>query len=400
MPRSALSILTIAALVAVTLETPAAGAGARASGCAPTAKPRGAATQIVGIAQAARRELDLSAALVRVTVDGREVVTAAVGESIDGVPATTNMRFRAGSVAIAYLNILLLQLTDRGVVKLDDPIARWLPSLPRAGKVTLRMLGSSSSGYPDYVTYEPFLARIYADPFRRWTEQELIDLAMSRPLWYEPGTNWSYSHVNFVILGQVLERVTGTPVEALLRRKILNPLGLSATTSQATAVIPQPALHGYTTERGEFEDSTYWNPGWTTAAGAVLTTNICDLAVSARAVGTGRLISAGALRTQLDPGTVGLGGPTATCPAAICVHHTEENHFGLGVTVKNGWIQQSPSFAGFSAVQAYLPGAGIAVAVAATRGRTTTMVNPAAIVADRIGAMLTARRPAWPEGAR
>lgn len=389
MRRILLSVLTIAALAATDCRVPAADAGGRTAGCAPTARPRGIAARIVGIAETTRRELDLSAAVVRVTVGGREVVTTAVGESTAGIPADTNMRFRVGSVAIAYLNILLLQLVDRGVVTLDDPIARWLPALRRADKVTLRMLGSSTSGYPDYESYPPFVARLYADPFQHWSERKLIGLALSRPQWYEPGTNWSYSHANFVILGQVLERITGTPLRSLLRRQVLDPLGLTATRSEDTSAIPGPVLHSYTIERGRFEDATYWNPSWTTAAGAVLTSNICDLGTSARAVGTGRLISARALRTQLEPGTVGLGAPTGTCPAAICMHQTEKHHFGLGVTVQNGWIQQTPSFAGYSAVQTYLPGRDIAIAVATTRGRTTTEVNSAETVANRIAALLT-----------
>jgi D-alanyl-D-alanine carboxypeptidase len=379
----------IAALAATGCWVASADADGQSAGCVATERPRGVAAKIVGIAEATRRELDLSAAMVRVTVGGREVVTAAVGESMVGVPANTNMRFRTGSVGIAYLNILLLQLVDKGVVTLDDPIARWLPSLRDADKVTLRMVGSSTSGYPDFESYPPFVARLYADPFQHWTEPELIGLALSRPQWYEPGTNWSYSHANFVILGRVLERITGTPLERLLRRQVLDPLGLSATVSENTSVIPGPVLHSYTIERGRFEDSTYWNPSWTTAAGAVLTSNICDLGTSARAVGTGRLISARALRTQLDPGTVGLGTATKTCPATICIHQTEGFHFGLGVIVKDGWIQQTPSFAGYSAVQTYLPGRDIAIAVAATRGRTTTEVDSAETVAQRIATLLT-----------
>jgi CubicO group peptidase (beta-lactamase class C family) len=394
-----MSLLTAAAMAATTCWAAPADAGRRAAGCFPTATPRGLAAEIVGIAETARRDLDLSAALVRVTVGGREVVTAAVGESMTGVPATTNMRFRIGAVGIAYMNILLLQLVDEGIVKLDDPIARWLPALPRADEVTLRMVGSSTSGYPDYVSYEPFIARFYADPFRHWTEQELIDLALARPSWYEPGTNWSYSHVNFVILGQVLERITGTELQKLLRRKVLNPLGLSATTSKITSIIPKPVLHSYTIERGQFEESTYWNPSWTTAAGAVLVSNICDLGVSARAVGTGRLISARALREQIYPGIVGLGEPTRTCPATICIQQTEQRHYGLGVTVQNGWIQQNASFGGYSAVQTYLPGEDIAIAVATTRGRTTTMVNSADTVANRIVTLLTTPQP-QPRGRR
>ena len=389
MRRVGLPLLMAAALVAAPGTVTPAHAGGPAAGCVPTATPRGPAAKIVEVTEAVRRELDLSAALVRVTVGGREVVTVAVGESMPGVPATTNMRFRIGAVGIAYLNVVLLRLADRGVVTLDEPIGRWLPALPRADQITLRMLGSSTSGYPDYVSYQPFIDRFYADPFRPWTETELIDLALARPLWYEPGTNWSYSHVNFVILGQVLERITGIPVKRLLRQEVLNPLGLTATTSDRGAIIPGPVLHSYTIERGQFEDSTYWNPSWTTADGAILTSTICDLAVSARAVGTGRLVSAQARRTQLDPGTVGLGRPTATCPETICVPQKPERHFGLGVVVQNGWVQQNASFGGYSAVQTYRPGRDIAIAVATTRGHTTTMVNAADTVTARITALLS-----------
>ena len=321
------------------------------------------------------------------------MVTAAVGDSMTGVPATTDMRFRVGSVGIAYLNIALLQLVDKGIVRLSQPIARWFPKVPKADTITLRMLGSSTSGFADYSTYGPFVSRLYADPFQHWTEQELVDLALERASsWYKPGTNWNYSHANFVILGRVPERVTRTPLDRLLRQNVLNPLGLSATVNQVSAAIPGPVLHGYTIERGVFEDSTYWNPSWTTADGAILTTNICDLSTSARAVGTGRLVSARSFRTQLNPGTVGLGGPTRKCPSTICIAQTAQHHYGLGLIVEDGWIQQKPSFAGYSAVQTYLPGKDIAIAVATTRGRTTTELDSAVTVANRIGELLTRNR--------
>jgi D-alanyl-D-alanine carboxypeptidase len=387
MRRALLSILIAGVLVA-----PAVPAVARTvdTGCVPTARPDGVAARIDGIAEAARHEFGLNAVILRVSAGGRAIVTAATGESTAGVPATTGMRFRTGAVGITYMTTLLLQLAGKGVLGLDDPVARWYPALPRARDVTLRMLGSSTSGYPDYVTYQPFIDRIYADPFRHWTEQELIDLAMERPLWYEPGTNWSYSHANFVILGRILARATGTPLKDLIQRDVLDPLGLRTTVVGDTAEIPSPVLHAYTIERGRYEDSTYWNPSWTTAAGAVLTSDICDLETSAGAVGTGRLLSAADQRIMLDPGTVGLGGPTAGCPASICVHHTAQRHYGLGVMVDDGWIQQTPSFAGYAAVQSYLPGRDIAIAVATTRGRTTTEVNAAKTVAARIAAELTA----------
>ena len=119
-----------------------------------------------------------------------------------------------------------------------------------------------------------------------------------------------------------------------------------------------------------------------------MTTHICDLARSAQAIGSGELLSRSAFREQLDPGTVGLGGPTATCPATVCLANTEATHYGLGVLVLNGWIVQNPSFSGYAAVQAYLPAERLAIAVATTKGESTPDGNTAETItnADRRGA--------------
>jgi len=79
----------------------------------------------------------LKAAIVRVTVDGKEVVTQAVGDSMTGVPATTDMHFRNGAVAISYVSTLLLKLVDEKKLSLDDRLSKWLPAFPNAGRVTL-----------------------------------------------------------------------------------------------------------------------------------------------------------------------------------------------------------------------------------------------------------------------
>jgi D-alanyl-D-alanine carboxypeptidase len=108
---------------------------------------------------------------------------------------------------------------------------------------------------------------------------------------YEPGTNWSYAHTNFVILGEALSAITGQPVDELIRKRIVEPLGMRGTQSHQTAVIPEPVLHAYTKERGTYEESTFWNPSWTLAKGSVMITDIHDLATSARAIGKGELVS-------------------------------------------------------------------------------------------------------------
>ncbi len=348
----------------------------------------------------ARRDLDLKAALVRVTIDGREVATVADGTSMNGVPATPAMHFRSGSVAIAFMGTALLQLVDEHRVSLDDTVSRWLPDLPHGDRITLRMLGDSTSGLHDYVTDPAFVKKLYADPFRHWTPDELVGFSLGHPLWYAPGTNWSYSHANFVLLGRALEKITGTPLDKLLRERVMDPLGLGETRNGFTPEIPAPVLHAYDDERGPYEDATYWDPSWTTAPGAVLTTDICDLARSAQAIGSGELLSHRSYQVQLNPGTVGLGVPTSTCPATVCLKQTADFHYGVGVIHKSGWVLQNPSFAGFAAVQAlslivqaYLPQRRLAIAVSTTVGQKAPEGNTAQTITERIAAVLAPDHP-------
>ncbi|MEU2493548.1 serine hydrolase domain-containing protein [Streptomyces sp. NPDC007883] len=397
-PSRPVMLLLAGALVAASPVT-AAAAPERATGtarpCVASPPPRGGeAREALDIAQRVKTEQHLNSVLVRVTRDGKEVLTAGLGESMTGVPARPGMHFRAGSVAIVYLGIVLLQLVDEKKAGLDDPLSRWLPDAPHADEITLRMLGSSTSGLHDYVTDPKFLAALEAAPFRHWTPQELVAYPAAHPLRYEPGTGWSYSHANFVLLGAALEKISGTPLDKLLRQRVMGPLGLADTRNAFTPEIQPQVLHAFTKERGPYEESTFWNPSWTTAPGAVLTTHICDLARSAEAVGTGELLSPAAFRTQLDPGTVGLGGGTKTCPATVCLKNTAAEHFGLGVLVMNGWILTNPSFSGYAAVQAYLPAERLAIAVATTKGKDTPDGNTAQTITNRIAGALAPGHPA------
>ena len=293
----------------------------------------------------------LKSAIVAVSVDGNPVLTEAWGESLAGVPATPDMHFRNGAIAIAYLTTLLLQLRDEGRLALDDPLARWFPDYPKADRITLRMLADSTAGYADYVQDLP----IYEDVFRQWRPEELVAHALAKPMRCEPGACFAYSHANYIILGEVLQRVAGTPVDAQIRSRILEPLSLGATRSEATAAIPSPVLHAFTDERGVYEDSTYWNPSWTLARGAVMTTDIRDALASIVAIGDGSLVSPDSLAQMLAPTTAGF--PPMSRDA----------YYGLGVLVTNGWVMQTPSFGGYAAAVGALPERRIGIAVSVTR---------------------------------
>ncbi|MCV7061280.1 beta-lactamase family protein, partial [Mycolicibacterium vaccae] len=108
------------------------------------------AQAVMKIVRDTMAQAHLRAVIVRVTVDGKEIVTQAAGDSMTGAPATTSMFFRNGAVAISYLSTLLLKLVDEKRVRLDDKLSTWLPDIPNANRVTLAQLAQMTSGYRDY----------------------------------------------------------------------------------------------------------------------------------------------------------------------------------------------------------------------------------------------------------
>ena len=315
----------------------------------------------------------IRAAIVQVTVAGRPVITRAYGSSMTGVPATTNMHFRNGAVAISYMSTLLLRLVDEGKVKLTDKISQWLPNLRYGNRVTLGMLAEMTAGYHDY-ELDPRLTKMqYSDPFAAITTNQQLRLALDKPLQFAPGTNWSYSHSDYVILGLVLEKITRQPLNVALQRMVLGPLGLRSTVASQTAAIPSPVLHAYSAERRSFlgiprgrpfiEDSTYWSPAWTLASGAVETTDIADMTRTAIGIGSGRLLSRRSYREQINP-HIGFGHPEASCER--CQRLNRLYGYGLGVARNGSWILQNPLFGGYAAIEAYLPSKRISIALVTT----------------------------------
>src|SRR5947199_7924563 len=116
------------------------------------------ASAIAEIVQNAIKTEHLRAVIVKVTQGDKVITSQAFGESMTGCPATTAMHFPNGAVAFAYLGTLLMEFVDEHKVKLGDTIHRWMPTLPEANKVTLKMLANQTSGYPDYEADPKWLA--------------------------------------------------------------------------------------------------------------------------------------------------------------------------------------------------------------------------------------------------
>ena len=333
--------------------------------------------QIEAVARDAMAAYSLRALIIRATIDGQDVYTAAMGESLSGMPATPDMHFRNGAFAFTYIGEVFAKLVDAGSVSLDAKLATWFPELPRANQITVKNLLNMTSGYADYVYQPVILDSLNIDPFRQWTSDELVAIGMSAPEQFAPGTNWGYSHTNYVILGKVLEKITQKPLADVMQEYIFRPMKLTATSDNGgTAFIPEPVLHVYSSERRSalsvpankpfYEESTYWNPSWTTANGAVQTTNIFDVTTSMEIVGSGAQVSPAMYREQVEPRLIGFGHKDSTGACSACSDNTVQRSYGLGVVLIGPWITQTKNFAGSGATSGYLPSKKLTISVATT----------------------------------
>jgi CubicO group peptidase (beta-lactamase class C family) len=343
------------------------------------------ARQIVSIAQGVMDEQHLAGMILRVDQGGHHVVTAALGESMTGVPTTTDMRFRIGSESIPYLTTILLQLQQEGRLSLSDPLSKYLPDsgVPNADHVTLYMLGHAISGYPDWIQGNPsFNDVLLANPFRLWNDSQLLSAAFAQPLICDPGTCFHYAHTNFLLLGQVLTAVTGKPFATLVRERIFKPLHLRHTTITRTALMPAPTLHAYGTDRGPYEDTTSWSPSWGLGVGQLMVSTIDDVARSAQDVLGGTLISPASRRAFTErPPVIKIPIPGLS--------------YGLGVLLSGDWRIQNPFVNDYGGVMAYLPQGRLGISIVSTLGPSATFDghNPSEAVLTRLAAALAPDHP-------
>ncbi|PZT89320.1 MAG: D-alanyl-D-alanine carboxypeptidase [Gordonia sp. (in: high G+C Gram-positive bacteria)] len=331
---------------------------------------------IVDIVRNKLAELDLSGAVFGVWRGDEEVVIDAAGDSPIGVPATADMQLRVGQPMEPMLSTVLLQLNEAGTLKLDEPIAKWVPDFPRADRITPRMLANSTSGISDYVTNPDFLKAFYDNPIKGFTSQEILNLAKSRPPLFEPGTSFAYSHSDLCLLGVVLEKASGEPLGELLQKLIFTPLGMRESALMLTPQMSEPILHGYTNERGVFEDSSFWNPTAFLNSGNMNST-VADLARWVRGLSTGELLSDNAFKEMMAPSTAGLGPLTP------------EKFFAFGTAHLNSWLFMNPAFGGYNGVILYDNASKTTIIVYATLGPTANAdTNNAVPIGTAIGRLL------------
>jgi CubicO group peptidase (beta-lactamase class C family) len=188
--------------------------------------PGGIEKTLDGKISAALAKAGAPSVSVAVVKDGKLFYAKAFGNADLAAKRTAdiNTRYAVGSISKQFTAAALLLLQEQGKLSLDDRVAKYSPGLTRADEITIRQLLSHTSGYEDYAPQD----YIIPDWTRPTTPLAVIDGWAKKPLNFDPGTKWQYSNTNFVLAGQIFERVSGQPLVAFLREKIFQPLGMQS----------------------------------------------------------------------------------------------------------------------------------------------------------------------------
>ena len=147
----------------------------------------------------------------------------------------TDLYMRIGSNSKAFTVTAILMLADQGKLGLDDPIDRYVEGVPSGNQITLRQLAAMRSGLYNYA--DDTNPKLPQQPFRQWTPRELLEIAFRHPLLFPPGSEFDYSNTNTVLLGVVVEKVSGQSLASFIEQNILKPEGMTHTVFPAGAEI-------------------------------------------------------------------------------------------------------------------------------------------------------------------
>ncbi|HEV2290579.1 MAG TPA: serine hydrolase domain-containing protein [Gemmatimonadales bacterium] len=208
-----------ASLLFLLLAAPAAVAAQGVNTLPPdlTAKVQAAVTDVM-------TRTHVPSASVGIVQGGRIVYTAAFGSArlSPALPASPDMHYAIGSISKQFTTACVLLLAQEGKLSLDDPVSKWFPELTRSNEVTIRNLLSHTSGYEDYAPQD-YTIPAWTHPT---TAQAIIHEWATKPLDFDPGTQYQYSNTNFNIVGLIVEKASGQPFWQFLSSRVLKPLHL------------------------------------------------------------------------------------------------------------------------------------------------------------------------------
>jgi D-alanyl-D-alanine carboxypeptidase len=252
----------------------------------------------------------IPAVITLVEHDGLRVVVAAGHAQLGGRRARPGDRFWIGSVTKTFVATVVMQLVAEHRIRLDDTVHRYLPGRLGAGRqIRIRQLLNHTSGIPDYMQHEPWISTVARNPRAVIPAKRLISSVAKLPLDHRPGSGASYSNTNYLVLGEILERVTHRRVATLLERRIFTPLGLASTAFESgQRPLPPGQMHGYDLTGSDPRDVSLHRLGGPWADGAIVS-NARDLAVFFGALLRGRLVPPAlvAQMRKIVPGSHGNG---------------------------------------------------------------------------------------------
>ncbi|MFD5390086.1 serine hydrolase domain-containing protein [Streptomyces sp. NPDC127074] len=307
---------------------------------------------------AAQGDAPGAAVLIRGAGGGTRFIAAGVADVRTGRRIHRNDHFRAGSLTKTVIAAVTLRLAAQRRLGLDDPVEKHLPGLVRGHgndgrNITIRQLLNHTSGLFDY-TEDPVLARqLSAAADRTRTPAALVRTALTHRPYFAPGTEWRYSNTNYVLLGMVVQRVTGRSYAAEARREVLGPLRLRGTSFPGTrTALPAPHGRAYTRDSGARDsevrgdgarrDVTVLNPSFAGAAGELVST-LDDLSRLVSGLLRGTVVPRAELRqmrnTAASDGRYGMGLFPVRLPCGVTLwgHNGEINgSYALAVATADG----------------------------------------------------------------
>jgi D-alanyl-D-alanine carboxypeptidase len=247
---------------------------------------------------------------------------------------------RVGSVTKTFTAAVILSLVKDGVLGLDDKLSKWVPNVTGGDGITLRQLLDHQSGLFNYTDDTAFEKTA---PTTVYTPRQLVDVSLRNPVYFAPGTSWHYSNTNFILLGMVAEAAGQAKLGVLIRTRVLEKAGLTATFFDGEEALGGTLAPAQNTQGGDA--TKVIDPSWAWAAGSIVATP-GDLAIWIEKVGSGTFYDAAQqkdLLTTVPTGQAnldyGLGiivfGAAITAGAGIGIghdgdipgYHTQAFHF-------------------------------------------------------------------------
>ncbi|MET7696383.1 serine hydrolase domain-containing protein [Streptomyces sp. NPDC005485] len=344
--------------------------------CTPGGLGRGTTARLDKAVENVRREAGIPGVAVGLWMPGKGCYVRATGvaDTATREPMTTDLYVRIGSETKTFTVTALLKLVDDGRIRLDDPISRYVHGVPNGRHITLRHLAEMRSGLFPYSADPDFVHDLLSDPSRPFTPRELLAYGFKHRNTFAPGTQFQYSNSNLILLGLVIEKVSGHRAADFIHHRVLRPAHLGHTLFPSGPEFPEPHARGYTNQTlsGEVEDSTDWNPSWAWSAGAMIS-NLHDLRRWAKTVATGTLLSPETQRQRLKMLPTGHPGTS----------------YGLGIFRSGGWIGHNGSIPGYETVTVYLPSRKATLVLMLNTDITHAGQEPSSLVARAITEIVT-----------